>query len=86
MEYEATENFKKRYKKLPEEVKKKVRKALRYLEGDIGGAGLRFKKMGRGGDWYELRVDRHYRISGEKVGNKLILEVVGMHDEGLGKK
>lgn len=86
MKYFRTERFEKLYSRLPKEIQKKTDKALQRLDEDVLSGGLRVKKM-RGFDgMFEFRIDRRYRMSGSKTNGDLILETVGMHDVGLGKK
>lgn len=86
MEFGKTGNFVKRYKKLPKAIQRKVDKQLQFLVKDFSYPSLHTKKLELGIDWWEFRVDYHYRMIGKKTKNTLILHSVGPHDEGLGKK
>lgn len=81
-----TPKFKKGYDKLPMALQRKVEKATNLLKSDISYPSLRVKKMTGKQDTWEARVDKSYRMTFEKEGNALILQTVGPHDEGLGKK
>lgn len=86
MEIGKTKNFVKRYQKLPQAIQKKVDKQINLLNSDFYHPSLNTKRSGLGEDWWEFRIDYHYRMSGKKVNNSLVLHTVGPHDEGLGKK
>lgn len=81
-----TENFIKRYEKLPAALQKKVDKQIAFLIQDFYYPSLHTKKLGNGNDWWEFRIDYHYRISGKKIDDTIVLHAVGPHDTGLGKK
>lgn len=81
-----TPKFKKAYDKLPENIRKKAKKAINLIKTDISYPALRVKKMKALENTWEARVDRSYRFTFEKVEDDLILKTVGQHDEGLGKK
>ncbi len=86
MKITTTSKFKKAYDRLPQTIKKKVKKAVNFLQQDLFYPSLYTKKMeGRTNTW-EARVDRLYRMTFEKDQDTIILRTVGPHDEGLGKK
>ena len=85
MEVETTKEFLKKYGRLPEQIKKKAKKAVGFIQTNMSHPGLGAKRMGNSEVW-EFRVDLHYRMRGREMEGKMVLEVVGMHDEGLGKK
>ena len=80
----TTKQFKKAYDKLPQNLKKKTKKAIDFLAQNLFYPGLNSKKM-KGNVW-EARIDRSYRFTFEKQGETFILRTVGPHDKGLGKK
>ncbi len=86
MKIDKTESFVKRYRRLPRNIQKKVDKQIQFLEKDFYYPSLRSKKIDLGINWWEFRVDYHYRMVGKKTGDSVILHSVGPHDEGLGKK
>ena len=86
MEIAKTDNFAKRYKKLPLSIQRKVDKQLNFLVKDFFHPSLYTKKKSGFVDWWEFRVSKGYRMAGKKVNDSLILHTVGPHDEGLGKK
>ena len=77
--------FKKGYQKLPKEMKKRVDKQLAFLVKDIFYPSLKSKKM-EGGDVWEARVSRGYRMTFTRSGDEINMLTVGQHDSGLGKK
>lgn len=79
------EKFKKRLDKLPEPIRKKVQKQISFLLTDFFHPSLNTKRMAGENRW-EFRIDRHYRMTGEKIADDLVLRTLGPHDTGLGKK
>lgn len=71
-----TEEFKKSYKKLPEDIKKKVKKQLRFLSSNPAHPSLRIHKLN--GEW-EFYVDIHYRCFFLREGSRFTLLTVGIH-------
>lgn len=81
-----TPKFKKAYDKLPPHIQKKAKKSINFLKNDISYPSLRVKRMTGVQKSWEGRVDRSYRFTFEKTTDGIILETIGPHDEGLGKK
>ena len=81
MPISKTKNFLLRYKRLPKSIQKKVEKQILFLEKDFFYPSLRTKKLIGAKDWWEFRVDYHYRMIGKKQGETIILHSVGPHDE-----
>jgi len=80
----TTETFEKLFRRLPEELKKKTRKAIRLLAEDPRHKSLQSKPVKGAPGIYEARVDRQYRITyGRLSGDRLLLRVVARHDEAL---
>ncbi|TAN44357.1 MAG: cytotoxin [Nitrospirae bacterium] len=71
-----TEEFKKSYKKLPEDIKRKVKKQLNFLSSNPAHPSLRIHKLN--GEW-EFYVDIHYRCFFLREGNMFKLLTVGIH-------
>jgi mRNA-degrading endonuclease RelE of RelBE toxin-antitoxin system len=83
-EIELTESFHKWYAKLPDNIKKKTRKALRLLAENPRHPSLRSKPIEGAMGIFEARVDQKYRLTFERLpGNVLRIRVVGKHDEAL---
>ena len=83
MKIKAYNRFKKSYRKLPENIQKKVDKQIALLLNDLKHPSLHTKKIkGREGI-LEARVDIYYRMSFEIVEDTIVLRVVGNHDEVL---
>ncbi|MBL7163711.1 MAG: type II toxin-antitoxin system RelE/ParE family toxin [Anaerolineales bacterium] len=81
-EIELTDRFKKAYAELPEQIKKKIRKAIRLLANDPRHPSLQTKPIQGAKGLYEARADRAYRMTYERSpGDVLRLRVVGKHDE-----
>lgn len=85
MKQVTSAKFKKQYKKLPSKLQKKFKKKLKLLLQDYHHPSLRAKKV-KGKDFYEARIDYHYRFTYKIENNKFFLFSIGPHDEGLGKK
>ena len=71
-----TGEFRKTYKKLPPEIKKKVRKQLKYLGSNPGHPSLKIHRLN--GEW-ELYVDIYYSCFFLKKGSAYTLLTVGSH-------
>ncbi|MBI4827145.1 MAG: hypothetical protein HY807_12120 [Nitrospirae bacterium] len=71
-----TEEFKKSYKRLPEDIKKRVKKQLRFLSSNPAHPSLKIHKLN--GEW-EFYVDIHYRCFFLREGSKFALLTVGIH-------
>ena len=86
MQIGQTKNFEKQFRKLPSDIRKKIIKQIEFITQDFFHPSLNTKRHGFGEDWWEFRIDKHYRMAGKKLDDQLILHIVGMHDVGLGKK
>ena len=85
MRFIVTKRFKDAYRDLPESLRKKTDKALRYLADNPAHPSLRLKKVqGVPGIW-EARIDRSCRMTLEIRTDCYLLRNVGKHDETLGK-
>ena len=78
-----THRFEKAYQKLPPQIQKKVRKALRLLDENRHHPSLRIRKIQGVENICEGRVDRNYRFSFQMESDDLILRNVDNHDECL---
>ena len=56
-------SFQKQYAKLPESIRKKLKRHLIYLIRDICHPTLQAKKMVNGESIWEARIDLHYRFT-----------------------
>lgn len=83
-EIELTETFHRWYAKLPDEIKKKTEKALRFLAADPRHPSLRSKPIEGAKGLFEARVDQKYRLTFERLPDDVLqIRVVGKHDEAL---
>ena len=80
MEIQATETFVRLYRKLPDEIKERVKKNLELLQSNPQHPSLGHKKMAGQKDIFELRVSGNYRITYQKIGNTAYLRKIGTHD------
>ena len=78
-----THRFKQAYQKLPPQIQKKVKKALRFLDENLHHPSLRVRKIQGVENIYEGRIDRKYRFSFQMESDDVILRNVDNHDECL---
>ncbi|EKE15243.1 MAG: hypothetical protein ACD_12C00109G0005 [uncultured bacterium] len=75
----------KNFDKLPLKIKKKTLKQFRLIDTDIHHSSLQTKKL-KGTNYFEARIDYHYRFVFRVEDESLYIISLGTHDEGLGKK
>lgn len=80
MHIEATQTFNRLYKKLPEELKERTKKALELLQSNPAHPSLGHKKMAGQEDIFEIRISKNYRITYQKAGDIAYLRKIGTHD------
>ncbi|OGE00703.1 hypothetical protein A3J17_04070 [Candidatus Curtissbacteria bacterium RIFCSPLOWO2_02_FULL_40_11] len=80
-----TKNFTKLYQKLPKNIQKKADKQIIFLSKNLFHPSLNTKKM-KGINRWEVRVDKNYRFTFEKINEVIMLKTIGPHDIGLGEK
>ena len=79
-----SDKFLEQFNELPENVKKKVRKAIRLLAEDPKHRSLRSKPIQGAKGVYEASPDMHYRMTYERLpDDTLLLRVIGLHDDAL---
>lgn len=83
MNFLKTARFKKAYKSLPEEVKVRVREALRKLADNPRYPSLQVKKIKAVKDIWEARVSLDYRMTFQIIRAYYILRNIGHHDSTL---
>jgi mRNA-degrading endonuclease RelE of RelBE toxin-antitoxin system len=76
-----TNRFKKAYRRLPQDIQSKVKKAIRLLDEDPRHPSLRVKRIQGTDKVYEGRIARKYRFSFEFEGEVRMLRNVDTHDE-----
>lgn len=81
----VTERFRRAYRSLSPQDRKRVQKALRLMTGDLRYPGLRIKHIQGTAKIWEARASRSLRITFEVEGEDLILRNVGHHDDALRK-
>lgn len=83
MNIKAYESFKRYYNKLPRKIQSKLEEKLSLLADNFRHPSLQCKKIkGTSGIW-EMRVDIHYRLTFEVIGDAIYLRVVDNHDKAL---
>lgn len=85
MKISFTKKAEKAFDRLPIKIKKKALKQFNFIDIDVNHPSLRVKKF-QGTNYYEARIDYHYRFIFELEENILHILILGPHDEGLGKK
>ena len=80
MHIEATGTFIKLYRKLPGDIKGRVKKPLALLSSDPAHPSLGHKKMAGQKDIFEFRVSENYRVTYQKIDDVAYLRKVGTHD------
>jgi len=78
-----TDRFTAAYQKLPAQIQKKVKKALRLLDENPRHPSLQLHKIQGTTNIYEGRVDQKYRFSFQFAGTDKVLRNVDNHDECL---
>ena len=81
----VTERFRRAYRSLSPQDRKRVQKALRLMTEDLRYPGLRIKRIQGTAKIWEARASRSLRITFEVEGEDLILRNVGHHDDALRK-
>lgn len=83
MKVARTERFKRAYRKLSPENRKRARKAIRQLLENPRHPGLRVRRIkGTRGIW-EARVSHSCRLTFEIQGDTYLLRNIGEHDDVL---
>ena len=77
------ERFRRAYRSLSSQDRKRVQKALRLMAEDLRYPGLRVKRVQGTTKIWEARAGRSIRLTFEVEGTDLILRNVGQHDDGL---
>lgn len=80
MNFLRTEQFKKDFAKLPEEIQLRFEKALQLFASHLHHPSLHVKKMeGALGIW-ELRVTDNYRVTFQMNRHSILLRRIGSHN------
>lgn len=80
MRYITAEAFEKAFRSLPEEIKKKVRKAFILFKENPRHPSLQVKKIKGTQGVFEGRIDRRYRFTFHYEGDAVVFRNVGPHD------
>ena len=79
MIFYRTDRFKKDYKKLPSEIRRKLPEVLSFFEQNKRHPFLHVKKMEGADDIWELRVSIHYRVTYQHREEGILLRRIGTH-------
>lgn len=83
-EIRVARRFQREYSELPENIQRKVDKAIRLLAGNVRHPSLQTKPVQSAPGVYEARVDQQYRMTYERLaGDILQLRVLGLHNKVL---
>jgi len=85
MKIARTERFKRAYRKLSPENRKRAQKAIRLFLENPRHPGLRVKRVKGTRNIWEARVSRSCRMTFEIHGDTYLLRNIGEHNEVLGK-
>ncbi len=80
MHIESAQSFIRIYKKLPEELRDRIKKALELLQSDPSHPSLGHKKMWGQENIFEIRVSKNYRLTYQKINDTAYLRKIGTHD------
>ena len=85
MPFIRTDRFKRDFRDLPEQIKRRAEQALRFLSANPHHPSLRTKKMEgqrdpEGRDIWEARISRSHRFTFAIDGDTYILYRIGPHD------
>ena len=80
-----TERFRRAYRSLSSQDRKRVQKALRLMAEDLRYPGLRVKRVQGTTKIWEARAGRSICLTFEVEGTDLILRNVGQHDDALSR-
>ncbi|MBI4188796.1 MAG: hypothetical protein HY529_06285 [Chloroflexi bacterium] len=83
MSIEYSPRFVRQYGLLPLQIRKKVKKALSFLDTDFRHPGLRSHPVESAPGVFEAYVDVKYRMTFERRGNVFVMRNVDNHDECL---
>ena len=86
MQLLLTERFRRAYRALSVQDRKRVRKALHLMAGDLRHPSLVVKRMQGTTKIWEARASRSLRITFEVDGQTLVLRNVGHHQSALRKR
>jgi len=75
-----SERFHREWKKLPPEIKTKTGRILLLLDSNREHPSLRLKKLQRLTGFWELRVDKEWRILLTIEGDIFVIAGIGKHD------
>lgn len=80
-----TKQAEKSFNLLPKKHQEKTKKQFELLLTNYRHHSLRARKMS-GSNYFEARINIHYRFTFSLVREGILILTIGPHDEGLGKK
>jgi len=81
MESRTTEDFRKAFAKLPDEIRRLARKNYRLWRDNPNHPSLQFKNVHPKEPIYSVRIGFHYRTVGIREGGAMIWFWIGPHSE-----
>ncbi|MFN0117027.1 MAG: type II toxin-antitoxin system RelE family toxin [Elusimicrobiota bacterium] len=85
MIFERSKHFKKCYQALPDKIKKKVNKALFFMEKNPRHPSLNVEKLEGNENIWSGRIDRDYRFTFQWIPGGVFLRKVGSHENSYRK-
>jgi len=77
----TTRRFRKCLAELPDDVRRRARKAYRLFREDPSHPSLRFKRIHRTQPIHSVRISLGYRALGVREGDTMVWFWIGSHDE-----
>ncbi len=74
-----TDKFQKLFDRLPENIKRKTRKAYKLFTQDPYHPNLNFKRIRHAPNTYSVKIDDNYRAIGVRDGEEILWIFVGSH-------
>ncbi len=75
-----SDKFKRLYRKIPDDVKKKFARQIQLLLADPRNPSVRAQKMVNREDVWEARIDLHYRFTFKTTDTNITLGTIGTHE------
>ena len=81
MKSRLTKGFRKRFDRLPADIQNQANAAYRLWKVDPYYPSLHFKRIDPEEPIYSVRIGLHYRAVGTWVGDTIIWDFIGTHEE-----
>ncbi len=81
MKSKLMKGFRKRFDRLPADIQDQAKAAYRLWKVDPYYPSLHFKRIDPEEPIYSVRIGQHYRAVGTKIGDTIIWDFIGTHEE-----